>query len=523
MWQLKKIIRILLTYVLIIPAALIYAANVTDDVTEQDNNVLAKIATTPAENFPVYPPTTAASDDLQKSIKYGEYLAKMGDCISCHTDVKGKTPAYAGGLAINTPFGVFYTPNITPDLGTGIGNWTYQDFKRALQEGRDPQGRNYFPVFPYIYFAKITDADTKALYDYFMHIPPVKQKNKSLSFPFNVPGARFAIWGWKSLFFFRDNQKIAVEPTKTALWNRGKYIVDSLGHCSMCHTPLNIFGAPKQKYYLTGAFLDGYWAPNINKHILHNVSDNEIINVFKHNQLINQAGLVAGPMQEVNYNSLRYLTAEDQLAISTYIKTIVSEEPLGLPGSNDEPTVARGKQVYVSSCIICHQNGEMSAPVIGDPANWFLRLQDSGLTGLYQHTLRGYNSMPIKGACTSCSDNDLLAAVDYILANSLTNSQWRDLTIKNKPNVLILNGQEIYNKNCASCHNNGEGGAPKIGDQATWEPLIAKNMDVLINDALNGKDHPPNAGCENCTTGEVIEAIKYIVSKSKNTGNYSLW
>src|SRR5690606_35738320 len=107
-------------------------------------------------------------------------LAKMGDCIACHTDVKGGTAAFAGGLPIETPFGTFYSPNITPDKETGIGKWSEADFIRALKEGLDPQGRNYFPVFPYVYFSKITDDDARALYAYFMHIPAVKQKNKPL-------------------------------------------------------------------------------------------------------------------------------------------------------------------------------------------------------------------------------------------------------------------------------------------------------------------------------------------------------
>lgn len=109
--------------------------------------------------YPPYPVTAkAATPEAADLINKGEYLAKMGDCIACHTDVKSGTPSYAGGLEIKTPFGSFYSPNITPDKETGIGNWTAEDFVRAMKEGRDPNGNNYFPVFPYIYFTKITDA-----------------------------------------------------------------------------------------------------------------------------------------------------------------------------------------------------------------------------------------------------------------------------------------------------------------------------------------------------------------------------
>lgn len=379
--------------------------------------------------YPPYPPTKQVGGASQTLIERGEYLAKMGDCIACHTDVQGGTAAFAGRLPIATPFGTFYSPNITPDKETGIGNWTEQDFIRALKEGRDPKGRNYFPVFPYVYFANTSDEDARALYAYFMSIPPVKLKNKSLPFPFNLPGARLTLWGWNLLFFFPES-RYEYTASKSVIWNRGKYIVDGLGHCSMCHTPLNTLGAPKSRYYLTGGFIDGYWAPNITKYGLASATDAEIARVFKADELINHAGPVAGPMADVNHNSLRYLTEADHLAIATYLKTVVSEEPLGVSSStasNAPPTLKRGRDVYMSACIICHQDGAMSAPLIGNSANWGARLKDSGLDGLYRHTINGYNSMPVRGACVHCTDNDIISAVDYILNQSLTRSQTLDL------------------------------------------------------------------------------------------------
>lgn len=379
--------------------------------------------------YPAYPPTTPTTGDQQALIQRGEYLAKMGDCISCHTNVKARTPAYAGGLPIETPFGIFYSPNITPDKETGIGNWTEKDFIRALKEGRDPKGRNYFPVFPYVYFSKITEEDAKALYAYFMNLPPVNMPNKSLPFPFNVPGARFTLWGWNLLFFFGEDQDFQYNKDQSPEWNKGKYIVDGLGHCSMCHTPLNPFGAPKNQYYLTGGFIDGYWAPNITKYGLESADHEEVIKVFKSNELINNAGPVAGPMAEVNHNSLKYLTDADLKAIAVYLKTVVSEEPLGLEPSTEKPSLSRGKQVYYKACVICHQDGVMTAPLIGSAPGWYERLKNSGLTGLYQHAILGYNSMPVKGACVTCSDNDIISAVDYLLDESLTRTQLLELKL----------------------------------------------------------------------------------------------
>lgn len=467
-----------------------------------------------------YPATTAKTPEEEGLVKRGEYLAQMGDCIACHTDVKGGTPAYAGGLPINTPFGTFYSPNITPDKETGIGNWTEADFIRALKEGRDPHGRNYFPVFPYIYFAKVTDDDARALYAYFMSIPAVNQKNKDLPFPFGVPGARLSLWGWNFLFFFPENDPIKYDESKSAEWNRGKYIVDGLGHCGMCHTPLNVFGGPKTRYYLTGGFIDGYWAPNITKFGLESATKEEIADVFTHNKLINNAGIVAGPMAEVNYDSLRYLTQEDKLAIATYLKTVDTRDPLGLPPSEEQPTIQRGKQVYFSACIICHQDGVMSAPVIGDASNWYHRLKSSGLTGLYRHTINGFNSMPVKGACVTCSDKDIISAVDYILNESLTRSQWSDLANAGTEKYPA-NPQQIYQENCSVCHEAGTNGAPKLGDKEQWKPVVEKNFDDLITSILKGPAH--QGACKKCSTAEVIAATKYMIEQSNTGADFKLW
>lgn len=472
--------------------------------------------------YPSYPPTHATTQEQQALVKKGEYLAKIGDCLACHTNVKDKTPSYAGGLPIETPFGTFYSPNITPDKKTGIGNWTEQDFIRALKKGRDPKGRNYFPVFPYVYFANITDEDAKALYAYFMSIPAVELQNKPLPFPFNVPGSRLSLWGWNLLFFFPNDEPLKYDSEKSPQWNRGKYIVDGLGHCSMCHTPLNVFGAPKRQYYLTGEFINGYWAPNITKHGLETVDFDELSKVFTENQLINNAGPVAGPMLEVNNNSLVHLTKEDQFAIYTYLKSVESDDPLFVQKSNEKPNLRRGKEVYTQTCIICHQDGKMSAPLLGNGPSWYQRLKDSGLDGLYKHAKEGFNSMPYKGACVSCSDNDVIAAVDYILNESLSRSQWKD--IKNANNIKSpINGQLVYEENCSVCHKEGKLSAPKIGDKKVWSALVNKNIDVLIQNTISSKNHPQNGGCSKCSTGEIIEAIKYMVSQSGVEGNYTLW
>jgi cytochrome c5 len=506
----KTITRSLIAALLTLTASLCAA----DDIHQPSATALESI-------YPTYPPTTAQNPEQERLIKKGEYLAKMGDCIACHTNVKGGTPSYAGGLSIATPFGTFYSPNITPDKKTGIGTWTEADFIRALKEGKNPQGDNYFPVFPYIYFANTSDDDARAMYAYFMSIPPVEQQNKPLPFPFNVPGARSTLFGWDLLFFYPNNP-VQNDPKQTPTWNRGRYIVDGLGHCSMCHTPLNPLGAPKTRHYLTGTFIDGWWAPNITKEGLASAKETDVAEVFSKNQLINHAGPVAGPMAEVNYNSLRHLTEADQLAVAHYLKTVSSDDPHGLAPSQQAPTLSRGKQVYLKSCVLCHQDGQMTAPVIGNGSSWYARLKRNGLTGLYRHAIYGYNSMPVKGAAVTCSDNDIIASVDYLLSHSLSRSQRLDLA-GNTRKTVATSGKEVYNKQCSVCHNKGENGAPMIGDKTAWAPLNVKNMDVLVEQITQGKHHPKQGNCKQCTTGELMDAIKYLLRQSKTEGNYSLW
>ncbi|OGV29528.1 MAG: cytochrome C [Legionellales bacterium RIFCSPHIGHO2_12_FULL_35_11] len=472
--------------------------------------------------YPEYPATKPTDESKADLVKKGEYLSKIGDCISCHTNVKQRTPAYAGGLPIATPFGTFYSPNITPDKETGIGKWTKDDFLHALKHGKNPDGQNYFPVFPFVYFANITEEDSEALYEYLMSIPPVHQQNIPLPFPFNMPGARFSLLGWDLLFFYPNKVDTLYVPGQSEQWNRGRYIVDGLGHCSMCHTPLNPLGATKDKHYLTGAFIDDFWAPNITKLGLESASEQEVADIFKSNKLLHNAGPVAGPMAEVIHNSLKYLTDDDRMAISIYLKSVESEEYLGVPPSNNPPSLSRGRQVYLSACIECHQNGEMTAPIIGNSANWTNRLKEAGIEKLYKNVIYGYNSMPIKGACVTCSENDIISAVDYILDKSLSRSDKLSLE-KEKTKLHPKTGKEIYDSNCAVCHNNGKDGAPKIGDTQIWNSKIKQNFDVLVKNTVFGNNHPKNGDCKTCNTGDIVEAIKYILKESNTDGDYNLW
>ena len=272
--------------------------------------------------YPKYPKPDLSKGDPQL-IKKGEYLARAGDCIACHTNTMANGKAFAGGLAINTPFGAYYTPNITPDKQTGIGNWTTQEFIRALHDGINPKGQYYFPVFPYPSFTKVSRQDLIAIKAYLDAIPPVYQKNKPPGAPWPFSW-RFAQLGWRLLFFKAGYYQY--DPQHSAQWNRGAYLVQGLGHCGACHTPRNFLGGSKNKYYLNGAVVDGFWAPDITSLEFKDIPQAEVVNVFTHDELINQAGPIARPMREVDHDSLKYMSAYDLNAMAMYLKTVKSKK-----------------------------------------------------------------------------------------------------------------------------------------------------------------------------------------------------
>lgn len=485
--------------------------------------------------YPDYPVVNYGTGKQSDLIKKGEYLVKMGDCIACHTDSSpnGAHIPFAGGLKFDTPFGAFYSPNITPDKQTGIGTWTEDDFIQSMQHGIRKDGSYNFPVYPFLYFTKVNKDDIRAIYAYMKQIPPVEKANREPGAPFPFSW-RPSLLGWRILFFKSHEGEYQYDTKQTKEWNRGAYLVNGLGHCGMCHTPLNLLGAPKWKYFLTGAFIDNYWAPNISKSGLSSSTVDEAVSVFKQDMLVNVAGQVVGPMAEVNHNSLNKLTPQDLRAIVAYLKTVESKEPLGAHpiGKMEEINrINRGRQVYQKACVICHQNGVLGAPVIGDKNNWEQRAL-KGKPQLYINAINGYNQMPYKGGCTTCSNADIEAGVDYLLHVSTSTGV---KTNDNKPNTTpalmakptVKTGQEIYKQSCALCHDNGAGGSPKLSDAKAWARVTQQNFDVIIGNVIHGKGNmPPNGGCETCKNADLISATKYMLEKSstkQKQKNYSLW
>ena len=267
------------------------------------------------------PAIAAEATPSAAQLKRGEYIFHVSGCKSCHTDSKNKGKLLAGGTPLKTPFGIFYGPNITPDKNHGIGNWLEADFLKALREGISPDGSHYFPVFPYTTFTKMTDQDIKDLRAYIFSLPAVSQANKphDVGFPFNI---RLLQIGWRMLFF--DKGVYQPDNQQNAIWNRGGYLVQALGHCSECHTPRNMFGGLDASRYLAGTpdGPEGEPTPNITpdeKTGIGKWSIAEIADVIN-SGMLPDGDFVGGSMTDVSEN-LAKLTANDLKAIVIYLKS----------------------------------------------------------------------------------------------------------------------------------------------------------------------------------------------------------
>jgi mono/diheme cytochrome c family protein len=303
-----------------------------------------------------------------EDVHRGLYLAGAGNCITCHTVPNGIP--YAGGRAMRLPDrkGTIYSPNITPDPETGIGNYSFEDFDRAVRQGVTPNGGHLYPAMPYPSFARINQADMRALYAYFMQgVSPVKQANR----PDEVVWPQSMRWPlaiWNNLFVQRE--PFRANPRKSAQWNRGAYLVEGLGHCGACHTPRGWFSQEQASSalgndagrFLSGAPIDNWFARNLRgdeRGGLGRWSEKDIVELLKNGRTPGFA--VVGSMEEVVKHSTRHLSTEDLQAIAVYLKSLppafqavddvqASRETLSL-------VVAKrlGEALYQQYCSSCHQ------------------------------------------------------------------------------------------------------------------------------------------------------------------------
>jgi mono/diheme cytochrome c family protein len=264
--------------------------------------------------------TTSPAAEEEDNRRRGEYLVRAGNCFSCHSAVGGQP--LAGGRAIATPFGTFYSPNITPDPETGIGRWTDAEFLKALREGARPDGADYFPVFPYPSFTRIIDNDALAIKAYLFSLPPVRQDNRphDVRFPFSW---RFLQTGWKLLFFTPGPFQPA--PERSAAYNRGAYLVTALAHCGECHTPRNFLGAVRSGQRLAGTpdGPGGLIVPNVTPDPGTGIGKwekRDLLQFLRTGTKSNQSK-VKGAMRATIEDGLKYLSDADLEAIADYLFT----------------------------------------------------------------------------------------------------------------------------------------------------------------------------------------------------------
>jgi mono/diheme cytochrome c family protein len=253
----------------------------------------------------------------QGDAKRGEYLSKAGGCLGCHTEAKEGAPRYAGGRALKTPFGTFYGPNITPHPEAGIGRWSEADFMRALREGRRPDGAHYFPAFPYPSFTLISDADLRDLWAYLRTLAPHARRNQPHELGFFYRW-RFLVGIWKWLFFTPG--PYAADAAKSAVLNRGAYLVNALGHCGECHTPRNFLGGTKKSRRLAGAGGDD-GAPNLTPTKLKKWGDGDLRD-FLTTGLSPDGDVVGDTMGEVITNTVSQLAKPDLEALIAYLRSL---------------------------------------------------------------------------------------------------------------------------------------------------------------------------------------------------------
>ncbi|MEQ8248403.1 MAG: cytochrome c [Alphaproteobacteria bacterium] len=253
----------------------------------------------------------------------GAYIAKAAGCVSCHTHYKADGAAYAGGRPLATPFGTFYSPNITPDLETGIGGWSDADFVRALRDGVGPKGQHYFPVFPYTSYTRLTDSDMLDLKAYLFSLEPVRAVAPAhdVPFPFNV---RIGQFFWKQLFLDRGPEE--PDPAQSAAWNRGRYLVRAAAHCGECHTPRNVLGGLRDSMDMAGTLdgPEGARAPNITPDHATGIgtwSTGDIVNLLK-TTFKPDFDNVQGTMEEAIEHGLKDLSDDDLNAIAIYLRSV---------------------------------------------------------------------------------------------------------------------------------------------------------------------------------------------------------
>lgn len=370
------------------------------------------------------PPTAAPRPE---QVTRGAYLARVGNCMLCHT-ARGGTP-FAGGRPLETPFGTIYAGNITPDPATGIGSWSVAHFRRSLHEGRSRDGRLLYPAFPYTHLTRVSDADADALFAYLRSLPPASQANRphQLRWPYNTQAA-LAVW--RALYFKPEPH--VDDTARSPEWNRGAYLVRGLGHCGACHTARNALGGSKDLMDLSGGLIpmQNWYAPSLASTEEAGLAEWPLADIVQLLQTgISSRGTAIGPMAEVVLHSLQYLEPADLRAMAVFLKSLPPAPADADPREVPKPSAAvldRGGRLYAQHCASCHgERGEgvrgAYPPLAGNravtlpvTANLVQVVLHGGYPAATQGNPRPYGMPPF---ATVLSDTDVSAVLTYIRAS----------------------------------------------------------------------------------------------------------
>ncbi|KZC15418.1 alcohol dehydrogenase [Rhodanobacter sp. FW510-R12] len=355
-------------------------------------------------------------------IARGEYLATVGDCAACHTARDGQR--YAGGRSLATPFGDVPAPNITPDPETGIGRWNFDDFRRALHEGKGRQGELLYPVFSYTSFTKVTRDDALAIFAYLKSLPPVRRADGELGlgFPYNV---RSSLLAWRALYFTPGEYQ--PDPAKSEQWNRGAYLVQGLGHCNECHAARDSLGGIAQDRQLTGGRIPqlDWYAPDLDTQPgggLAGWSAQDIVDLLGTGR--SAKGTAFGPMADVVRMSTQHMTEADLQAVATYLQAL----PPRTPKADAAPFKAAashelGGTLYAQRCADCHGRDGRGVAGVYPPLDGNISVTEpTGINAIRSVLLGGFapatagNPQPysMPPFAQQLSDTDVAAVVSYV-------------------------------------------------------------------------------------------------------------
>ena len=368
----------------------------------------------------VTPVAVRAIPDDYALVERGRTLATAGDCIACHTPAGGQP--FAGGRDLVTPFGIIKTPNLTPDVASGIGSWSADNFYRALHEGRRPDGTHLYPAFPYPFYTKLTRADSDAIFAFMRRLLPKANAidRDTLPFPF---GIRSVMIGWNLLFFRQGEFK--PDPARSAEYNEGAYLTEGLGHCGACHTPLNSLGANKASRAFERGVVQGWTAPNITNADRVGLGQWTLDDITAYLRTGHNAQAAAGgPMAEVVAYSTAAMTEGQRHAIDVYVRerdSVAVVPPAPIPPQ--DARMRAGAAIYTDTCMACHKPDGSGVDRLFPRLAGSAAVQQDDPTSLVRVVVQGSKSVATYPAPTApampslgwrLSDDEVASVLTYI-------------------------------------------------------------------------------------------------------------